>query len=181
MRREALRSQRDYYGDDQGEDCSSFETCEHAGSVEVSEDVTSASADIVSVNVGTSFYVAVRSFIWSRRLHRLLTQTDLFAVPPDRALRRLAQSNFDNRDNLQNPDDPNGIPLDWDHASIGPDGITWSFEPYELGGYLSAGEATVSWSALRPYLRRKLPFAIAAIRSMRRPERADAAHHTSSK
>jgi hypothetical protein len=190
MRREASRSQRDFYGDDQGEDCRSFETCERAGSVEVSEDVTSASPDIVCVNVGTSFYVAgmthpnslgVRSLIWSRRLHRVITQTDVFAVPPDSALRRVAQSNFDNRNNLQNPGDPDGIPLDWRHASIGPDGITWSFGPYELGGYLSAGDAAVSWSTLRPNLRPKLAFAIATIRSTRRLERAEAVHHTSSK
>ena len=66
---------------------------------------------------------------------------------------------------MTNPDDPNGIPLDWNHARIGPHGITWSFEPYELGGYVSAGDATVSWSALKPYLRRQLPFAIDKIRS----------------
>ena len=57
-----------------------------------------------------------------------------------------------------------GIPLSWDHASIGPAGITWSFGPYELGGYVSAGDATVSWADLKRYLRRDLPFAIRSIR-----------------
>jgi len=178
MRREALESLRQYYGDDPGSDCSSFERCEIAGSLEVMEDVTSASPDVIAANIGTGFYNAgmphpnsmgARSFIWSRRLNRLLRQSDVFAIPPDNTLRRLAQSNFDNREGLLNPDDPKGIPLDWNHASIGPDGITWSFEPYELGGYLSAGAATISWSALKPYLRSKLPFVIREIRSTRRP------------
>jgi hypothetical protein len=174
MRRQAIRLKLDYYEGDSSDQCSSFASCEDAGRVEVSQTVISASPDIISVSVGTNFYKAgmahpnvegVRTFIWSRRLHRLLTQDDVFAVPPDRNLRRIAQIKFDNRDNLQNADDPDGIPLSWDHASIGPDGITWSFRPYELGGYLSAGDATVSWSALEPYLRRKLPFVVNTIRT----------------
>jgi hypothetical protein len=182
MRRQAIRLQRDYYQGDSADQCSSFEKCEDAGSVEVSETIISASPDVVSVSVCTNFYIAgmahpnvesVRIFIWSRRLHRMLTQSDVFAVPPDRTLRRIAQSKFDNRDNLLNADAPDGIPLDWDHASIGPDGITWSFGPYELGGYLSAGDATVSWSVLRPYLRRKLPFVVPTIRTNRSQARRD--------
>jgi hypothetical protein len=173
MRRQAIRLKQDYYGSDYSDQCSSFASCEDAGWVDVSQTVMFASPDIISVSVGTSFYKAgmahpnvqsARTFIWSRRLHRLLAQDDVFAVPPDRDLRRIAQSNFDNRDNLQDADDPDGIPLSWDHASIGPDGLSWSFGPYELGGYLSAGAATVSWSALKPYLRPKLPFEISAIR-----------------
>ena len=160
MRQEASKSLGEFYANG---DCSSFSRCESAGSV-----------DVVSADIGTGFYMAgmahpnymgARTFVWSRRLNRLLRQADVFAVAPDRALRRLALSKFDNRENMTNPDDPDGIRLHWDHASIGPDGITWSFEPYELGGYLSAGSATISWSALKPYLRRRLPFAIAEIRS----------------
>ena len=174
MRREAAKSLREYYGGEVAPDCTAFDRCETAGRVQVVEDVTSASPDVISANIGTGFYNAgmahpnslgARSFIWSRRLNRLLNQSDVFAIPPDNALRRLAQSNFDNREDMQNPDDPKGIPLEWDHASLGPEGITWSFEPYELGGYLSAGSATISWSALKPYLRRKLPFVIRETRS----------------
>ena len=111
------------------------------------------------------------SYIWSRRLHRLLRQTDIFAVKPDRRLRRLAQSRFDNREQMTK-DDPDGIPLDWRSASIGPNGIIWLYDSYELGGYLSAGTATISWSELRPYLRRKLPFSIKSVRlAPRRSER----------
>ena len=79
-------------------------------------------------------------------------------------MRRLALTRFDNPDGLQNPDNPDGIPLRWDRASIGPDGITWFFDPYELGGYVSAGSATIGWPALRPYLRPELPFAIGEVR-----------------
>jgi hypothetical protein len=170
MRKQAMRLRQDYYGHF-GEQ-RSFETLDQAGSMDVTEDVTAASPDLVSVSIGTAYYEAGmahpdseggRTLIWSRRLHRLLTQDDVFAIPPDRALRRVALALFDNRDNLQNPDNPDGIPLAWDHASIGPDGITWSFGPYELGGYLSAGSAMVGWPALKPYLRHDLPFAIGAI------------------
>jgi hypothetical protein len=172
MRDEAVRLQREYYRGDGEQPCSSFKTCETAGWVEISEDVISASPDLVSVSVGTNFYQAgmahpnvegVRNFVWSRRLGRLLKQDDVFSVPPDRKLRRIAQARFDNQDGLQS-DNPDGIPLSWDHVSIGPTGITWSFGPYELGGYLSAGDATVSWSDLKPYLRRNLPFEIKSIR-----------------
>jgi hypothetical protein len=106
-----------------------------------------------------------RNYIWSRPLQRLLKQSDVFARPPDRALRRIAQQRFDNREGMTNPDAADGIPLDWDHvSSIGPVGITWSFRPYELGGYPSAGAATVSWAALKPYLRHSLPFTISTLK-----------------
>ena len=173
MREEALRLQRSYYRDAESGACPSFKACEIAGFVEFSEDVIAASPDLVSVSVGTVFYQAgmahpnaqsVRNYLWSRRMGRLLKQSDVFAVPPDRKLRRLAQAKFDNQEGLQNPEGRDGIPLPWDHVSIGPAGITWSFGPYELGGYLSAGDATVSWADLKPYLRRNPPFAIKSIR-----------------
>lgn len=174
MRQQAKQLQQDYYRGEYGDGRNSFETYDTAGSMEVSERVIAASPDIVSVETGTSFYQAGaahpnsdggRSFIWSRRLRRPLTQHDVFAVPPDRALRRLALSLFSNREGLQNRDAPDGLPLAWDHASIGPDGITWSFGPYELGGYVSGGNTTIRWSALKPYLRRHLPFVTSAIRA----------------
>jgi hypothetical protein len=174
MREQATRSRDAFYRGDGGDGHLSFATYENAGWLDVSERVTAASPDLVSVAVEASFYEggaahpntdSSSKLNWSRRLHRLLTQRDVFATPPDRALRRLAQLRFDNRDGLQRPDDPDGIPLSWDHASIGPDGITWSFGPYELGGYLSGGKATVSWSELKPYLRPKLPFVIKTIRA----------------
>lgn len=172
MRQQAIRLKRNYYREAKV-GYRSFKTFADPGSIEVSESVISASPEIVSASIGTSYIQAdmphfdaegATSFIWSRRLHRLFAQEDVFAVPPDRALRQLAQSRFDNRDNLQNPDAADGLPLSWDHASIGPYGITWTFGPYELGGYESGGAASVSWSALRHYLRDKLPFVISAIR-----------------
>jgi hypothetical protein len=36
--------------------------------------------------------------------------------------------------------------------------LTYSFDPYELGGYLSAMETVFTWKELRPYLRDDLPF-----------------------
>lgn len=174
LRAQALRLQRDYYNDDGAP--VSFETFSNAGWVEVSQEVEAASPDIVSVFMGTSFYLAdmahpnsenVSYVVWSRRLKRPLAQSDVFAIPPDRALRQLALSSFDNRDQLCCEPMTDGLPLEWDRASIGPDGITWSFGPYELGGYASAGSATVEWSALKPYLRRDLPFRIEALRRVR--------------
>jgi hypothetical protein len=170
MRDQAMRLRREYYqlfGEP-----TSFETNRQAGWMDVTADVIAASPDLVSVSIGTAYYEAGMAhpeskgerLIWSRRLHRLLTQDDVLAIAPDRALRRVALARFDNRDNLQRPDDADGIPLTWDHASIGPDDITWSFDPYELGGYLSSGSTTVGWPVLKPYLRRDLPFAVGTIR-----------------
>jgi hypothetical protein len=174
LRAQAIRLQQDYYNGDGGP--SSFESFSYAGWVEVSEEVIAASPDIVSVSMGTSFYLAnmahpnsenVSHVVWSRRLQRPLAQDDVLAVPPDHALRQLALSSFDNREQLCCAPMTDGLPLEWDHASIGPDGITWSFGPYELGGYLSAGSATIGWSALKPYLRHDLPFRIEALREVR--------------
>jgi hypothetical protein len=167
MRERALRLRREYY------DGETFETYDSAGSLEVNEYVLAASPDLVSASIGSSFYISGMphpntqgdEYVnWSRRLHRPLRQKDVLCRTPDRALRRLAQSRFDNPEGLQNASDTDGIPLAWDHASIGPEGITWSFDPYELGGYLSAGGATIRWRSLKPYLCRRLPFVIGAIR-----------------
>ena len=170
MREEAARLSREYY---QFDEAASFETYDDAGSMDVTEDVLAASPDLVSVGVGTTFYQAGmshpqsegrRNHVWSRRLRRPLAQDDVLIRSPDRALRLAALARFDNRENLQSPNDPDGIPLNWERASIGPNGITWWFDPYELGGYLSAGSATIGWQALEPYLRNDLPFAVDAIR-----------------
>ncbi len=173
MRQESIRLQKEFYLGDTRDSTETFETSNSAGSVDVGEDVVAASPDIVSVSMGTSSYFAGmghpnyegnKHLVWSRRLNRILTQEDVFAVAPDRALRQLALSVFDNRASLEPLDMSDGLPLDWDHATIGPEGITWSFGPYELGGYLSGGDATISWAVLGPYLRRNLPFVIDAIR-----------------
>ena len=58
MRQQAIRLKRDYYEGDYSDQCSSFASCEGAGSVEVSQTVISASPDIISVIVGTNFYKA---------------------------------------------------------------------------------------------------------------------------
>ena len=145
-----------------------------AGWVDVSEQVIAASPDLVSVvNEAGSYYDGMAHpnrddgtlFIWSRRLHRQLAQDDVFAIPPDRALRRLALSRFDNLENLQSSDFPDGLPISWNGASIGPDGITWTFYPYQLGDYVSSGRTMIPWSSLKPYLRKDLPFDIDAIRA----------------
>jgi len=171
MRQSAVVLLREFYDDDFP---SSFEEYSEAGSVDVSQTLEAISPDLVSVSLVMSYYRAgaphgqmggSKHVIWSRRLNRPLRQGDVFAVPPDKALRRLALSNFDNSENLQFVD-PDSIPLDWDQASIGPSGISWSFNPYELGGYTSGGRATIPWSALKLYLRRDLPFLIEDIRAV---------------
>ncbi len=168
MRDHADRLRQQYY-EQFSHEHASFETHDHAGSLDFAETVIAASPDIISVRVGARVYEAGAShsdslgtlnLTWSRGLHRLLTEADVFAVPPDRALRLLALEAFDNPQGLQNPDDPDGVPLPWHRASIGPKGITWLFESYELGGYASGGTATIGWSALQPYLRSDLPFVI---------------------
>jgi hypothetical protein len=174
MREQVNRLRRDYYQGINGEEHASFETFTNAGSLEVAQNVTSVSPDVLSMSMRATFYVAgmahpnsagSSNLNWSRRWHRPLKQEDVFKVPPDRALKRLALSRFDNREGLQNPNDPRGIPLRWDRASIGPHGISWFFDSYELGGYLAAGTATIGWAALQPYLRPDLPFAIDEIRA----------------
>ena len=175
MREHAARLNRLYYQGMGGGENASYETHDLAGTLNVTQEVTAASPDILSVRMRADYYeagmahpdsVGANTVIWSRRWHRPLTQGDVFAVPPDRALRRLALLRFDNPDRLQNPDNPDGIPLPWDRASIGPNGITWFFEPYELGGYVAAGSATIGWPALRPYLRSELPFVISEVREI---------------
>lgn len=170
MRQKAEEFRQVFY---RGDNPSSFENWDDAGSVDVLEHVIAASPDVVSVSIEVGFYYAgaahpgvgtTQNLIWSRRLRRSLSEKDVFAVAPDRALRRVALAQFDNRDGLTRPDDPEGIPLLWERASIGPKGITWSFAPYDLGGYLSGGSTTISWSTLRPYLRSDLPFSIDTIR-----------------
>lgn len=170
MHQKAEEFRQDFY---RGDNPSSFENWNDAGSVDIIEHVIAASPDVVSVSIEVGFYYAGaahpgvgtrKNLIWSRRLHRALSEEDVFAVSPDRALRRVASAQFDNRDGLTRPDDPEGIPLSWESASIGPKGITWSFVPYELGGYLSGGSTTISWSTLQPYLRSDLPFSADTIR-----------------
>lgn len=171
MRQKAEEFRQNFY---RGDEPSSFENWHDAGSMNVSETMIAASAEVVSVSIEVSFYYAgaahpgvgaSQNIIWSRRLRRPLAENDVFAVPPDRALRRIALSRFDNRDGLTNYDDQDGVPLSWERASIGPKGITWFFNPYELGGYLSGGSTTIPWSALQPYLRSDPPFSIATIRA----------------
>lgn len=173
VREQALALAQDYYGGETGEAKGSFETNEVAGSLDVSEEVVAASPDIVSVRGGLGYFEAGMAhpnsdfelnLVWSRKLGRPLRQADVFARPPDRALRRRALMAFSNRAGISDPL-PDGLPLDWARATIGPDGITWLFGPYELGGYLSGGDATLGWAVLKPYLRRGLPFAPAAIRA----------------
>ncbi|MFD1104168.1 hypothetical protein [Sphingobium olei] len=171
MRQKAEELRQGFY---RGDNPSSFERWDEAGSVDVIEHVIAASPDVVSVLVEASFYYAgaahpgvgnSQNVIWSRRLHRPLSEEDVFAIAPDRTLRRIALAQFDNRDGLTSPDDLEGIPLSWERTSIGSKGITWSFDPYELGGYLSGGSTTISWSALQPYLRSDLPFSRDTIRA----------------
>ena len=41
-----------------------------------------------------------------------------------------------------------------DNFSAGADGVTWYFQPYEIGPYaLGVVSATISWNELSPYLK----------------------------
>ncbi len=175
MVRHAERLARDYYSGEDGTEKDNFDTRDTAGSLDVYENVSAASPDIISAHAGAGYYEAGMAhpnndasnfFIWSRRMHRLLAQKDVFAREPDAALRRKAFAAFDNQEGVDSNAVKDGIPLTWDHVSIGPDGISWTFGPYELGGYLSGGRTMIGWAQLKPYLRRDLPFAIRAIRAV---------------
>jgi|GEM_PF-6647714 len=165
---------RDYYAGDTGDASGSFEATDTAGSLDVFETLEAASSDLVSVHVGASYYEASMAhpnsdaslnIVWSRRLHRPLTQADVLSIAPDRALKLKALAAFDNQEGIDASQFTDGLPLDWKHATVGPAGISWTFGPYELGGYASGGSATVSWASLAPYLRRPLPFSIAKLRA----------------
>ncbi|WP_174286980.1 hypothetical protein [Sphingomonas bacterium] len=170
----------DYYGGEDGTGKDTFETHDTAGSLDVYETVSAASPDIISAHAGAGYYEAGMAhpnndasdfLIWSRRKHRLLVQNDVFAREPDAALRRKAFAAFDNKEGVDPNTAKNGLPLTWDHVGIGPDGMTWTFGPYELGGYLSGGNAMIGWADLKPYLRRDLPFVIATIRAVALPRK----------
>ncbi|MEY2926285.1 MAG: hypothetical protein RL367_762 [Pseudomonadota bacterium] len=174
MRQQAIRLRNEHYGGGVLDERKSFATSNDGGWLDISETVTAASPDIISVRIEADSYEAgaphpvvesQASINWSRLMQRPLEQSDVFEVPPDLALQRIALAHFSNRDSVASDGKSSGLPLDWHSASIGPNGITWFFGPDELGGYLSGGEAEVSWSALTPYLRHKLPFAVAAIRA----------------
>jgi hypothetical protein len=58
MREQVNRLRRDYYQGDGGEEHASFETIDYAGSLEVTQDLTAASPDILSVSMRALFYEA---------------------------------------------------------------------------------------------------------------------------
>ncbi len=127
----ALETARASFGDDGGKPVR--ETS--ADALETDEGLIAASPDLISVSIGASAMwqggahpqpQGGRQYIWSRRLKRQLHQDDVLAVSPDLALRLLAFKLFDNQDGLDGLDAAKGLPLDWDDATIGPDGITWS-------------------------------------------------------
>jgi len=171
LRARIIALQRSYYA----EGGQSFRTHDWAGEIKVGATLIAASPDIVSVELGSDSYLAGTphpntdldpNIIWSRRLQRPLKQSDVFAVAPDRTLRRLAVSRYSNRDALDQQKLKEGIPLNWSRATIGSKGITWSFGSYYLGGYGSGGKTTLSWSDLKPYLKRNLPFDKSTIRDV---------------
>ncbi len=172
MRKQAVRLQKEYYGGGAVDERASFASYSDGGWLDVSQSVVAGSPDVVCVSMEASSYgtgaahpnlESAQTVNWSRKLNRPLQQGDVFAVQPDRALRLLAAAKFSNRSTDSGLAD--GLPLDWNSACIGPKGITWSYGPYSFGGYLSGGDTTISWTALKPYLRSRLPFVVSTIRA----------------
>ena len=88
----------------------------------------------------------------------IVTEQDLFtdgyAAPVAELLRRAVLSSMEKEDpelmGLVETEliGPNG------NFSVGPDGIQWIFQPYEVGPYaLGIVSATLSWKQLKPYLK----------------------------
>lgn len=144
--------------------------------VDARMELVSASPDVIVVQMGVSTYWKGRPHpqwqrearIWSLPLGRRLAPSDFLDAdkPWDRALTAVAQANL-----KSTVDPPNNTFLgkiasidNIDHWRLTPAGIEIVFDPYELGGYLSAAKSLLPWSEVRPYLRRDAPFDPASLR-----------------
>jgi len=150
------------------DDNSPFETND-SDNVSVSTTLVSASPDlIVSVVTGGHFVhhsphaleTQNDSGIWSLRLGRALTASDIL---DDRKhwqekLLPVAQAHLKAAIAGQPLDELSMDFADARRWQVKADGIHIVYTPYELGSYLSEAETVLSWSTLKPYLRRDLPF-----------------------
>lgn len=104
---------------------------------------------------------------WSLRLGRPIKATDIFDVakPWRNALQPMVEAHL----KPFNPPLDSVKPYDVDRPSrwqLRADGLHVVYIQYELGGYLSAADASIPWSELKPYLRQDMSFDPADIQSV---------------
>ena len=100
----------------------------------------------------------VSNLVFDKKTGAVVTEADLFtdgyASAVATLLQEAAKSSFAEEDEelLQLVDFPAIVPNG--NFSVGPDGVEWTFQPYEAGPYaLGILTATASWEQLKPYLR----------------------------
>ena len=100
----------------------------------------------------------VSQLVFDRKSGEVVRESDLFAPGYQAALAPLLQAAIQADMQPQDPEllslvemeavAPNG------NFSVGPDGIQWTFQPYEVGPFaLGIVTATVSWKDVKPYLK----------------------------
>jgi len=143
--------------------------------VDARMELVSASPELIVVQMGVSTYWKSRAHPqwqrevrnWSLPLGRALKPDDFLDAnkPWDRALTAVAQANL--KSAVDPPDDALAGKIssidNIDHWRLTPAGLEIVFDPYELGGYLSAAKTSVPWSAIRPLMRPDAPFDPAAL------------------
>ena len=100
-----------------------------------------------------------RAVTWSLRLGRPIKASDVFDAtkPWRKALQPLVEAHL----KATNPPLGSVKPYEVDRVDrwqLRADGLHVVYMSYELGGYLSAAEASIPWDELKPYLRRDMPF-----------------------
>lgn len=121
----------------------------------VSSQVISASLDASACWGGAHCSDERRVILWSITLDRKLGPADLFSDLHNRALRRLVTNSYKAGGDHEGCDEPD---LSSTLPSLSREGLSFSFNPYELGAYTCGGGAGIRWSAVAPYLSRSLPF-----------------------
>jgi uncharacterized protein len=149
---------------------------EDENDMEISVRLSGASAELISVRFGTSYYSASmahpqyssHAVVWSLLLGRPLAFTDLFKDPKagkDR-LAQQALTHFDVGNSVGGAtltairESLDGAP-NWEAT---PAGLLLDYDPYAFGCYPCTGHALVPWNELAPYLRADLPFAVKNLR-----------------
>ncbi len=100
----------------------------------------------------------VTNLVFDKETGASLTERDLFTDGADGALSGMLYSHI--LENLDKEDESLAelVEKDWVGAngnfSVGADGVTWYFQPYEIGPYaLGVVSATLSWEELKPFLK----------------------------
>ncbi len=166
-RRQADAAQKEVYKFTDDSSVYNFKTNEDRR-VWVTMSLVSASPDLISTVMEEDTYrfesahpqeCANSATTWSLRLGRPLSATDVF--DPTTPWKKDVQLKVEAHLKATNPPLGSAKPYDVDRVErwqLRADGLDVVYRSYELGGYLSAADALIPWSELKPYLRRDLPF-----------------------